>query len=159
MPLCRRPFAGLLLALAAFVALAPVARAQSWPARPVRLVVTFPPGGANDIIARLLGQALSERLGQPFIIDNRVGGSGNLGAGEVVRSAPDGYTLLQATVANATNPSMFENMSFNFARDIAPVGGVYRVPLVVVASPTLKARNFPELLALLKASPGKLNYG
>ncbi len=144
---------------AAISAPAFAARAQAWPSRPVRLIVTFPPGGANDIIARILGQALSERLGQPFVIENRVGGSGNLGAAEVARSAPDGYTLLQATVANATNPSMFENMFFNFERDFTPVAGVYRVPLVVDAGPSLPVNTVPELIAYLKANPGKLNYG
>ncbi len=135
------------------------ASAQSYPNKPIRLVVTFPPGGANDIIARLLGQALSERLGQTIIVDNRVGGGGNIGASEVVRSPPDGYTLLQASVANATNTSLYENLSFNFVRDVAPISGVYQVPLIIVASPTFPAKTIPEFIAHAKANPGAINYG
>jgi tripartite-type tricarboxylate transporter receptor subunit TctC len=151
--------AGCLCALLMNTFFAPAALAQDYPSKPVRLVVTFPPGGANDIIARILGQALTERLGQAFVIDNRVGGGGNIGASEVVRAAPDGYTLLQASVANATNTSLYENLSFNFVRDIAPVAGVYQVPLVIVTSPTFPAKTFPDFVAFAKAHPGKINYG
>ena len=139
--------------------LATLAPAQTWPTKPVRLVVTFPPGGANDIIARMMAQALSDRLGQAFVIDNRVGAGGNVGAQEVVRAAPDGHTLLQATVANATNASLYENMPFNFLRDIAPVGGLYQVPLIFIASPALPVKTVPEFIAYAKANPGKINYG
>lgn len=148
----------LFAALAALLPAAP-ALAQTWPTKPVRLVVTFPPGGANDIIARMMAQSLSERLGQPFVIDNKVGAGGNVGALEVVRSTPDGYTLLQATVANATNPSLYEHMPFNLLREIAPVGGLYQVPLIFIASPTLPAKTVPEFIAYAKANPGKINYG
>ncbi len=135
------------------------ARAATFPDHPVRLVVTFPPGGANDVIARLLGQALSERLGQQFVIDNRVGGGGNIGAEAVVRAPPDGYTLLQATVANTTNTTLYENnLNFNFVRDFAPVAGVYSVPLVLVVLPTFPARNLAEFIAYAKANPGKISY-
>lgn len=133
--------------------------AQAWPSRPVRIVVTFPAGGANDIIARIMGQALSERLGQAFIIDNRVGGSGNIGAAEVVRAAPDGYTLLQATVSNATNAALFDNLNFNFVADVAPVAGIYAVPLAIVVNPAFPAKTIPEFIAYAKANPGKLTYG
>ncbi len=148
------------LAVAALTGAAPAAAiAQAWPNKVVRIVVTFPPGGANDIIARILAQALSERLGRQFIVDNRVGAGGNLGAGEVARAAPDGYTLLQASVANATNASLYENPGFNFVRDIAPVAGVYQVPLVLVANPAFPAKTIPEFIAYAKANPGKINYG
>ena len=125
----------------------------------MRIVVTFPAGGANDIIARIMGQALSERLGQAFIIDNRVGGSGNIGAAEVVRAAPDGYTLLQATVSNATNAALYDNLSFNFVADVAPVAGIYAVPLAIVVNPAFPAKTIPEFIAYAKANPGKLTYG
>ena len=159
MPATRRN----LVRLGAAAALAPsfvrMARAQAWPSKIVRLVVTFPAGGANDIIARLLGQALSERTGQAFIIDNKVGAGGNLGASDGLRAAPDGYTLLQATVANATNVALYENLSFNFVNDAAPIAGVYAVPLVLVVHPSFPAKTIPEFIAYAKANPGKINYG
>ena len=159
MPATRRN----LVRLGAAAALAPsfvrMARAQAWPSKNVRLVVTFPAGGANDIIARLPGQALSERTGQAFIIDNKVGAGGNLGASDGLRAAPDGYTLLQATVANATNVALYENLSFNFVNDAAPIAGVYAVPLVLVVHPSFPAKTIPEFIAYAKANPGKINYG
>ena len=143
------------------LSLAPrMARAGAYPDHPVRLVVTFPPGGANDMIARLLGQALSDRLGQQFVIDNRVGGGGNIGAEAVVRAPPDGYTLLQATVANTTNTTLYaDNLNFNFVRDVTPIAGIYSVPLVLVVQPTFPTRDLGEFIAYAKSNPGKISYG
>jgi tripartite-type tricarboxylate transporter receptor subunit TctC len=121
--------------------------------RPVRIVVGFPPGSTADIIARLLGQSLSSRLGQPFVIENRPGASGNLATESVVRAAPDGYTLLFVTSPNAVNATFYENLSFNFLRDIVPVAGVGRGPLVLLASSSLPARTIPEFIAYAR-TPG-----
>ncbi len=148
------------LVIAAAMTAAPsLARAQTWPDRPVRLVVTFPPGGANDIIARLMGDELSKRLGQQIIVDNRVGGGGNIGAEAVARAAPDGYTLLQASVSNATNASLYPpNPAYNFERDLTPVAGVYKVPLVLDVLPSFPAKTVPEFIAYAKANPGKVSF-
>jgi tripartite-type tricarboxylate transporter receptor subunit TctC len=144
------------LAAAASAGVAP-ARAE-WPDKPVRIVVTFLAGGANDIIARLMSDELSKRFGQQFIVDNRVGGGGNIGAEYVVRAAPDGYTFLQATAANATNASLYPNLNFNFLRDVDPVAGIYGVPLVLVTHSAFPAKNVAEFVAYAKARPGKVNY-
>jgi tripartite-type tricarboxylate transporter receptor subunit TctC len=130
--------------------------AQGYPSRPVRLVVGFPAGGPNDILARLIGQWLSERLGQPFVIENRPGASGNIATEAVVRSAPDGYTLLLVGPANAISPSLYPNLSFNFLRDIAPVAGITREPLVLVVHPSVPAASVAELIAYAKAAPGRI---
>ena len=127
--------------------------AEPYPVRPVRIVVGFPPGSTADIIARLLGQSLSSRLGQPFVIENRPGASGNLATESVVRAAPDGYTLLFVTSPNAVNATFYENLSFNFLRDIVPVAGVGRGPLVLLASSSLPARTIPEFIAYAR-TPG-----
>jgi tripartite-type tricarboxylate transporter receptor subunit TctC len=129
------------------------ASAQTYPARPVRLVVGFPAAGPNDILARLMAQWLSERLGQPFAVENRPGASGNIATGVVVRAPPDGYTLLLVGPANAINASQ-ENLDINFLRDIAPVAGITREPLVMVVHPSVPANTVPEFLAYAKANPG-----
>jgi tripartite-type tricarboxylate transporter receptor subunit TctC len=135
------------------------ARALDYPARPVRLVDGFAAGGAVDILARLLCQWLSQRLGQPFVVDNKPGAATNIATEEVVRAAPDGYTLLWATTANTTNATIYNNLSFNFIRDIAPVGTVDRFPLVMEVNPAVPAKTVPEFIAYAKANPGKIDYG
>ena len=134
-----------------------LAAAPNYPARPVHVVVTVPAGGSPDIVARLLGQWLSERLAQPFVIENRPGASANIGTEFVVRAVPDGYTLLVAMSANAINASLYPNLNYNFIRDAAPVALIGGIPLVLVASPSLPAKTVPELIAYAKANPGKIN--
>jgi tripartite-type tricarboxylate transporter receptor subunit TctC len=133
-----------------------IATAQSYPARPVRLVVGFPAGGPNDILARLIGQWLSERTGQPFVVENMPGASGNIATEAVVRAPADGYTLLLVGPANAISASLYPNLSFAFLRDIAPIAGITREPLVLVAHPSVPAKTAPELIAHAKANPGKM---
>jgi tripartite-type tricarboxylate transporter receptor subunit TctC len=159
MKLRRREFLHL-TASAATALLAPqVARAQGYPSRPVRLVVGFTPGGAVDIIARLIGQALSERLGKPLVIENRPGAATNLATESLVRALPDGYTLLMANTAAAINATLYDKLSFNFIRDIAPVAGVMRGGYVVEVHPSFPARTLPEFIAYAKANPGIINMG
>src|SRR5262245_45034697 len=134
-----------------------VAWAQAYPARPVRVIVPFAAGGGVDIIARLMGQWLSERLGQPFVIENRPGAGGNIGTEAVVRAPADGYTLLLITAANAINTTLYEKLSFNFVRDIAPVAGIMVVPNIMVVHPSVPAKTVPEFIAYAKANPGKIN--
>ena len=134
-----------------------LAAAPNYPTRPVHVVVTVPAGGSPDIVARLLSQWLSERLAQPFVIENRPGASANIGTEFVVRAAPDGHTLLVAMSANAINASLYPNMNYNFIRDTAPVALIGAIPLVLVASPSLPAKTVPELIAYVKANPGKIN--
>jgi tripartite-type tricarboxylate transporter receptor subunit TctC len=157
MKLPRRNFLHLAVGAAALPAVSRVARAQAYPARPVRLVVFFPPGGVGDILARMMGQWLSERLGQPFVIENRPGAGGNIGTEAVVRSSPDGSTLLWATSPNAINATFYDKLNYNFIRDIAPVAATIRVPNVMVVNPTLPAKTVPEFITHAKANPGKLN--
>jgi Tripartite tricarboxylate transporter family receptor len=133
------------------------ASAQSYPTRPVRLVVPFPAGGATDLLARLIGQWLSERDGQPFIIDNRPGAGGNIGTESVVRAPPDGYTLLAFDTTSAVNATLYDRLNFNFIRDIAPVASIVRLPFVVLLHPSVPAKTIPELIAYAKANPGKIN--
>ena len=142
---------------AAALAVSRFAWAQAYPSRPVRLIVPFPPGGGAEISARLIGQWLSERLGQPFIIDNRPGAGTNIGTEAVVRAPPDGHTLLLVNAANAINATLYDKLSFNFIRDIASVDGIMRVPSVLVVHPSLPAKSVPELIAYAKANPGKLS--
>jgi tripartite-type tricarboxylate transporter receptor subunit TctC len=156
MHLPRRSFLQL-AAGAALAAGAPPAFAQAYPTRNVRLIVGFGPGGAPDILARLIGQWLSERLGHTFIIENRPGASSNLAVQIVIDSPPDGHTLLLASLANAVNASLYENMAFDFSRDIAPVAGISRDPNVVVVNPSFPTPTFPEFIAYAKANPGKIN--
>jgi tripartite-type tricarboxylate transporter receptor subunit TctC len=153
----RRQLLHLAAGAAALPAVSRVAWAQSYPTRPVRLIVGFPPGGATDITARLMGQWLSERLGQPFVIENRPGAGTNIGSEAVVRAAPDGYTLLLAVTPNAINVTLYDKLNFNFTRDIAPVAGIARGPNVMVVNPLLPAKTVPEFIAYAKANSAKLN--
>src|SRR5882757_9532298 len=137
MKLPRRQFLHLAAGAAAVPAVSRIAGAQAYPSRPVRIVVGFPPGGGTDIAARLIGQWLSERLGQQFVIENRPGAGGNIGTEVVVRAAPDGYTLLLASTANAVNATLYDKLNYNFIRDIAPVAGILRVPLVMEVHPSI----------------------
>ena len=158
MKLPRRQF----LHLAAGAAALPVAPcfawAQAYPARPVRIVVGFAAGGPNDILARLLGQWLSERLNQTFIVENRPGASGNIATEVVARSAPDGYTLMTISPTNAVNATLYEKLNFDFVRDITPVATIFRGPFVVTLNPAVPAKTIPEFIAYAKANPGKINY-
>jgi tripartite-type tricarboxylate transporter receptor subunit TctC len=134
-----------------------MATAQSYPTRPVRLIIGYPPGGSADLTARLLGQWLSERLGQPFVIESRPGASTNIATEAVVRAPPDGYTLLLVAPANAINATLYEKLNFNFIREIAPVAGIIRFPNVMVVNPLVPAKTVPEFIAYAKANPGRLN--
>lgn len=153
----RRQFLHLARGVIALPALSLVARAQSYPTRPVHIIAGFAAGGGVDITARLIGQWLSERLGQNFIVENRPGAGGNLGTELAVNAPPDGYTLLLATVPNAVNATLYDNLKFNFIRDIAPVGGIIRVPMVMLVNPSVPARTVPEFIAYAKANPEKIN--
>ena len=156
MKLPRRKFLHLAAGATALPAVSRIAWAQAYPSRPVRIVVGFAPGGTFDIMARLIGQWLSERLGQPFVIENRSGGGGNIGTEAVVRAPADGYTLLLVGTANAISATLYEKLNFNFIRDIVPVAGIARVPEVMVVNPSLPATTVPELITYAKANPGKL---
>jgi len=143
----RRKFLHLAAGAVALPAVARIATAQSYPTRPVRLIVPFAAGGGTDITARVMGQWLSERLGQQFVIDNRPGGGTNIGTEAVVRSPADGYTLLMVGSSNATNATLYDKLNFNFIRDIAPVAGVIRGSLVMVVNPSVPAKSVPEFIA------------
>jgi tripartite-type tricarboxylate transporter receptor subunit TctC len=158
MKLRRREFLHLAAGAAVLPAVSHIARAQAWPTRPVRIVVGVAPGGSNDILARLMGQWLSERLGQPFIIENRPGGSSNIATEAVVRAPADGYTLLMVNPNNAINATLYDKLNFVFVRDIAPVASFFRGPNVLVVNPSVPAKSVPELIAYAKANPGKLNF-
>ena len=134
-----------------------IARAQAYPTRPVRLIVPIAPAGATDILARLMGQWLSERLGQQFVIDNRPGGGTNIGTEAVVHAPADGYTLLLVSSDSAINATLYEKLSFNFIRDIAPVAGIVRLPFLMLVNPSVPAKTVPEFIAYAKANPGKIN--
>jgi tripartite-type tricarboxylate transporter receptor subunit TctC len=157
MNLPRRQFLRLATGAAALPIVSRIARAQAYPARPVRIVVGFPPAGVGDIVARLMGQWLSERLGQQFIIENRPGAGSNIGMEVVVNAPPDGYTLLLASSANAVGASLYERPNFNFTRDIAPVASIAYVPLVLEVTPSVPVKTVPEFIAYAKANPGKIN--
>jgi tripartite-type tricarboxylate transporter receptor subunit TctC len=154
----RRNILHLAAGAAALPALSRTAIALDYPVRPVHLIVFFAAGGGNDIIARLMGQWLSERLGQQFVIENRPGGGGNIGTEAVVRAAPDGYTLLLVSSPNTTNATLYEHLNYDFIHDIAPVAGISREPNVMVVNPSLPAKTVPEFIAYAKANPGKINY-
>ena len=154
----RRRFLQLAAGAAALPANSRSASAQAYPSQPIRIIVGFAAGSGSDIFARLMNQWLSERLGQSVLIENRPGAGGNIGTESVVKAAPDGYTLLQWVPANAVNNSLYEKLSFNFLRDIAPVAGTARSPYVVVVNPALPVNTIPELVAHAKANPGKLNF-
>jgi tripartite-type tricarboxylate transporter receptor subunit TctC len=157
MKLPRRKFLHFAAAAAALPAASRIALAQSYPTRPVHIIVGFAAGGGVDITARLIGQWLSERLGQSFVIENRPGAGGNIGTETVVKAPPDGYTLLLATVPNAVNTTLYEKLNFSFSRDIAPVSGIIRVPQVILVHPSVPARSVPEFIGHVKANPGKVN--
>jgi len=159
MKLPRRKFLHLAAGAAALPAVSRVAWTQTYPSRPVHIIVGFPPGGMTDTTARLMGQWLSERLGQPFIIENRPGFGGNIATEAVVRAPPDGYTLLLTLTNNTINTTLYDNLNFNFIRDIAPVASVNRVPHVIDVNPSVPAKTVPEFIAFAKANPGKLNMG
>ncbi len=155
----RRAFMHLAAGAAALPAVPRVARAQAYPSKPVRIVVGFPAGGATDIMARLMGEWLTQRLGQQFIVENKPGASGNIGTETVARAPADGYTLLQAVTPNAINAALYNHLSFDFIRDIAPVIYLARLAYVVVVNPSVPATTLPEFIAYAKANPGKINYG
>jgi len=156
MKLPRRDFLHLAAGAAALPAVSRVARAQAYPSRPVHLIEGFGAGGATDIVARLTGQALSERLGQSFVVENRAGASSNIATEAVVRASPDGYTLLLISISNAINTTMFK-LNFNFIRDIAPVASIVRVPYVMEVHPSVPATTVAEFIGYAKANPGKIN--
>jgi tripartite-type tricarboxylate transporter receptor subunit TctC len=159
MKFLRRAFMPLAVGAAALPAISGVARAQAYPSRLVRIVVGFPAGGATDIQARLMGEWLTDRLGQQFIVENKPGASGNIGTETVARAPADGYTLLQVVTPHAINAALYSNLSFDFIRDIAPVICLARLAYVVVVNPSVPATTLPEFIAYAKANPGKINYG
>ena len=158
MKLPRRQFLHLAAGAAALPAASVIAKTQTYPTRPVRIIVGYAAGGGTDISARVVGQWLSERLGQQFVIENRPGAATNIATEAVARSLPDGYTLLLVTAANAINATYYEKLNFDFIQDIAPVAAVMRVPLVMVVNPSFSARTVPELIAYAKANPRKINF-
>jgi tripartite-type tricarboxylate transporter receptor subunit TctC len=157
MKIPRRRFLHLVAGAAALPAMSRMARAETYPVRPVRWVVPQAPGGAADVSARLMGQWLSERLGQPFVIENRPGAGGNIGTEAVVTSPADGYTLLLAGSFNAINATLYDKLKFDFIRDIAPVAGIMRNPLIMEVNPSVSAKTVAEFITYAKANPGKLN--
>src|SRR6476620_395931 len=157
MKLPRRKFVQLAASAAALPAVSRLAWAQAYPSRPVRIVVGLAPGGTNDITARLMGQWLSERLGQQFVIENRPGAGTNIATEMVVRAPADGYTLLLVGAAQAVNATLYEKLNFNFIRDIAPVASLVRLPLVMVVNPSLPTKTGPEFVAYAKANPGRIS--
>jgi tripartite-type tricarboxylate transporter receptor subunit TctC len=159
MKLPRRNFLHLAAGAAALSGVSRIAWAQTYPTRPVRWIVGYAAGGGNDIAARLMGQWLTERLGQPFVIENRPGANSNIGTEAVVRAPPDGYTLLLVSAANAVNAALYDNLNFNFIRDIAPVAGLMRVPSAIMVHPSVPATTVPEFIAYARANPGKINMG
>jgi tripartite-type tricarboxylate transporter receptor subunit TctC len=158
MKLGRRRFLRLAASAAALPALSRIARAQSYPARPVRIIVGFAAGGSTDVTGRLLAQWLSERLGQPFVMENRPGAGTNIGTEAVVHAPADGYTLLFVTPANAINATLYDKLNFNFIRDIVPVSGIMRVPNMMEVHPSFPAKTAAELIAYAKANPGKISH-
>jgi tripartite-type tricarboxylate transporter receptor subunit TctC len=159
MTLLRRQFLYLAAATATFPAVSRIARAQTYPARPVRFVVGLGAGGGSDLMARLIGQWLSERLGQQFIIENRPCAGSNIATQAVVNAAPDGYTLLLVEPANAINATLYQKLNFNFIRDIAPVASIARVPNVMLVNPSFPAKTVAEFVAYAKRNPGTINIG
>jgi len=159
MTIPRRRFLHLAASAAALPAASSIARAQTYPTRRVRVIAPFPAGGVVDLFGRLLAQWLSERFGQPFVVENRAGAGGNIGTEAVVKAAPDGYTLLLIGANNSWNVSLYENLNFDFIRDIAPVAGIYHGIGALVVHPSFPARSVPELIAYAKANPRKINVG
>ena len=158
MKLLRRKFLHLAAGAAALPAVSGIARAQAYPSRPVRIIVGFPAGGPSDLLARLIGQWLSDRLGQPFIIENRPGASGNIGTEAVIRAPADGHTLLLVVPGNAVTDVLYEKLNFSFIRDTAPVAGISIGPLVMEVNPGLPVHTVPEFIAYAKARPGQINF-
>ena len=159
MKLLRRQFLHLAAGVAALPAVSRIARAEIYPTRPVRIIVGFPGGSQADILARLFGRRLSERLGQPFVIENRPGAGTNIATEAVVRAPADGYTLLYVVTANAVNATLYDKLNFDFVRDIAPVAAIADFPLVLEVNPSVPIKTVAELIAYAKANPGKLNFG
>jgi tripartite-type tricarboxylate transporter receptor subunit TctC len=157
MKIPRRQFLQMAASVVALPATSRIARAQAYPSRPVRIIVVAAAGGAADITARLMGQWLSERLGQQFFVENRTGAGGNIGTEAVVRASPDGYTLLLVGLNNAIGATLYEKLNFDFIRDIAPVAGIIRAPNVMEVNPAVPAKTVPEFIAYAKANPGKIN--
>src|SRR6267154_1958792 len=157
MKLPRRRFLHLAAGAAALPAVLRIARAQTYPSRPVRLIVGFGAGTAADVVARLIGQWLSERFGQTFVVENRPGAGSNMGAQAVVRAPADGYTLLLVTTTNAVNATLYNNLDFNLSRDIAPVASLFLVPNVMVVNSSVPSKTVPEFIAYAKANSGKIN--
>jgi tripartite-type tricarboxylate transporter receptor subunit TctC len=154
----RRRLLNLAIGIAALSAVSHAAGAQTYPVRPVRIIVGFPPGGGADIVARLTAQWLSERLGQQFIVENRPGAAGNIAAETLVRATPDGYTLAVITVNNSINAALYEKLSFNFIRDVTPVAGIDREPIIMAVHPSFPAKTISEFIAYARANPGKINF-
>lgn len=159
MSLPRRRFLQLAASAPALPIFCRVAKAENYPSRPVLLLVGYAPGGVNDIVGRLTGQMLAERLGQQFIIENRAGAGSNIATEAVVRASPDGYTLLEASTSNAWNATIYQNLKFNFIRDIAPVASTVKTYNVMVVTPSFPAKTVPEFIAYARANPGKINMG
>ena len=157
MKLARRKFLHLAAGAAALPAVSQLAYGQSYPTKPVRWIVGFAPAGGNDIVARLMGQWLTERLGQPFVIDNRPGAATNIAAEAAINAPPDGYTIFLANVANAINAPFYTKLNFNFIRDTTPVASIMRMPNIMLVNPSLPAKTIPEFIAYAKANPGKIN--
>jgi tripartite-type tricarboxylate transporter receptor subunit TctC len=156
--LARRRMLHLVAGAAALPAVSRIAAAQAYPARPVRLIVSVAAGGSADIVARLMGQWLSERLGKQFIIDNRPGGGNNIGAEAAINAAPDGYTLYLANSANAINATLYKTLNFNFLRDITPVAAIIRFPNVMEVNPSVSVKSVPDFTAYARANPGRINF-
>jgi tripartite-type tricarboxylate transporter receptor subunit TctC len=159
MKLPRRRFLHLAAGAAALPAVSRIATAQAYPSRPVRIIVTFAAGSANDVNSRLIGQVLSERLGQPFIVENRPGGGGSLGAAEAIRSRPDGYTMFFISITHAINASFYDNLPFNIVHDTTPIAFLFSASYVMVVNPSLPVKSVPEFIAYAKANPGRINMG
>jgi tripartite-type tricarboxylate transporter receptor subunit TctC len=153
----RRQFLHLVGGVAALPAVSRLVFAQTYPSRPVRIIVGFPPGGAVDVVARIMGQWLSERFGTPFVVENRPGAGSNIAAEFVAKASPDGYTLLLISTANTVNATLYDKLTFNFIRDIAPVAGIVQTPLILEVHPSVPVRTVPEFIAYAKANPGKIN--
>jgi tripartite-type tricarboxylate transporter receptor subunit TctC len=154
----RRQFLHLAAGAAALPTLPRIVRAETYPSKPVRFIIGYTPGGSADITARLMGQWLTERLGQPFIVESRAGAGSNIGTEAVIRSPPDGYTILLAAPANAINASLYAKLNYNFLRDVSPVAGIIRFPNVMEVNPSVPAKTVPEFITYAKANPGKINF-
>jgi tripartite-type tricarboxylate transporter receptor subunit TctC len=154
----RRQFLHLAAGAVALPTLPRIARAETYPSKPVRFIIGYTPGGSADITARLMGQWLTERLGQPFIVESRAGAGSNIGTEAVIRSPPDGYTILLTAPANAINASLYAKLNYNFLRDVSPVAGIIRFPNVMEVNPSVPAKTVPEFIAYAKANPGKINF-